>query len=67
MLYGDFNINLWYPITKIDPSHQSNNALDIYPTMHHFETEMCTFLLQSGALWDMGLMHCGICATVLYR
>ena len=35
-----------------------------YPTMHHFVTEMshvCTFLLQNGALWDICLMHCGIC------
>ena len=34
-----------------------------YPTMHHFVTEMCTdvhILLQNGALWDMGLVHCGI-------
>ena len=23
---------------------------------------MCRFLLQIGALWDMGLVHCGICA-----
>ena len=30
-----------------------------HPTMHHFVTEMCTFLLQSGALRDMGLVHCG--------
>ena len=22
--------------------------------MHHFVTGMCTFLLQNGALWDMG-------------
>ena len=22
---------------------------------------MHTFLLQNGALWDMGLVHCGIC------
>ena len=27
---------------------------------------MCTFLLQSGALWDMGVVHCGICATGLF-
>ena len=26
---------------------------------------MCTFLLQNGALWDMELVHCGICATDL--
>ena len=26
---------------------------------------MCTFLLQSGALWDIGLEHCGICETDL--
>ena len=31
--------------------------------MHHFVSEMCTFLLQNGAWWDMGLVHCGICAT----
>ena len=24
---------------------------------------MCTFLLQNGALWDMGLVHCEICDT----
>ena len=29
-------------------------------TMHHFVMEMCTFLLQNGALLDMGLVHCGI-------
>ena len=27
----------------------------------------CTFLLQNGALWDMGLLHCGIWATGLLR
>ena len=30
-----------------------------------FVTEMCTFLLQNDALWDMGPMHCGVCATGL--
>ena len=25
----------------------------------------CTFLLQNGALWDMGLVYCGICVTGL--
>ena len=29
--------------------------------MHHFVTEMCTYLLQDGALWDMKQMDCGIC------
>ena len=43
-----------------DPFHQSQNASEKYPTMHHFVTEMCTFLLQNVALWDMGLLHCGI-------
>ena len=46
---------------RIDPSHKSHNALVLYPTIHYFVTEMCTFLLQSGALWDICLMHCGIC------
>ena len=49
----------------IDPNHKSNNATDKYPTMHQFVTEMCTFLLQNGALWDMRLVHYGICATGL--
>ena len=41
-----------------DPSHKSHNAFDKYPTIHHFVTEMhmWTFLLQNGALWDMGLV-----------
>ena len=29
--------------------------------MHHFVTEMCTFLFQNGVLWDIRLMHFGIC------
>ena len=24
------------------------------------------FLLENGALWDMGLVHCGICAVGLF-
>ena len=31
--------------------------------MHHFATGMCTYLLQNGTLWDIGLLHYGICAT----
>ena len=26
--------------------------------MHHFGTEMRTFLFQSGVLWDMGQVQC---------
>ena len=35
----------------------------ISPISHNasFVTEMCTCLLQNGALWDISLMHCGIC------
>ena len=47
----------------IDQSYKSHNTFDKYPTMCHFETEMCTnvhILLQNGALRDMGLVHCGI-------
>ena len=32
--------------------------------IHPFH-KSCTFLLQNGALWDMALVHCGICATGL--
>ena len=28
----------------IDSSHKSHNALEKYPTMHHFVTEICTYL-----------------------
>ena len=55
---------------SISPIHQWNK----YPTMHHFVTSVthntqlcirnvhvCAFLLQSGALLDVGLVHCGIC------
>ena len=45
-----------------DPSHKSHSVLDKYPITHHFKKEnMCTFLLQNGVWWDMGLVHCGIC------
>ena len=47
----------------IDPSHKSQGTLNKYPTMHHFVTEMCTFLLQNGASWAVGLVYCGICET----
>ena len=47
--------------TLIDPSHKSHNASHKYPIMHHFVTEMCTFLLQNVALGDMAQMHSGIC------
>ena len=50
---------------SIDPSHmKSHNALDWYPTMHHFVTEMCTFMhisvaklcivgYRTSALWNL--------------
>ena len=49
--------------SAIDPSHESHNVSDIYPTMHHF-TEMCTHVhiyftkwcivgCGTGAVWDL--------------
>ena len=49
-------------------SNKSHNALDKYLTTRHFVTEMCThvhFLSLYGALCDMGLVHCVLCATGL--
>ena len=40
--------------------------LDKYPTTHHFVTEMCTRVhisVANGALWNIRLMHYGICAA----
>ena len=59
-------------------SWQIDNPISLIPQcirqMSHnasFVTEMCThlctFLLQNDALWDMGLVHCGICATGLLQ
>ena len=49
---------------SIDHSHKSHNASVLYPTMHHFVTEMCTYVhisvtkwcivgYLSDALWDL--------------
>ena len=56
------NVVRWIPAwcTTMYPSHKPHNALDKYPTIHHFVTEMCTFPLQNSALWDMGMVHYGI-------
>ena len=26
-------------------------------------SQLCTFWLKTGAFWDMGLVHCGVCVT----
>ena len=59
---------VWFFITPdtIDPFHKSHNASYIYPAMHHFVAEMCTFLLQNDKLWDIGQVHCGICEMGLF-
>ena len=44
---------------KIDQCHKFHNALTNI-TQCTILTEMCTLLLPNGALWDMGLTHCGI-------
>ena len=67
-LLVDYCINIWRErfCHQVDPSRKSHNAPDKYPTMRHFETEMCIFLLQNGAMWDMGEVQCGICVTGYY-
>ena len=48
-----------YSTFTIDLLCKSHSAIVAFPTMHHFVTEMCTFLLQNGklhlsnALWDL--------------
>ena len=43
-----------YSCISIDPSHKSHNAPVPY-------AHVCTFLSQSGALWDVFLVHYGVC------
>ena len=47
--------------------HKSHNALILYPTMHHFVTEMCMCAhfcyKQNGVLRDICLMYYAICET----
>ena len=53
-------------VPQVDKSHNAlNNPLDKYPTMHHFATEMCIFLLQNDSLWGVKRVHCGIYKTGL--
>ena len=49
---------------KIYPSHQPHNATDKYPTMHHFVTEMHTFL--SPITHDFVSEMC-MCAHFCYK
>ena len=51
------NVHAW--------SHKSHNApcspISRNAPLCNRNVHACTFLLQSGALWDICLMHCGIC------
>ena len=40
-----------------------NQVYHYAPFCYRKYTNMCTFLLQNGALWGMGLVHCGVCET----
>ena len=40
----------------IDLLHKSHTAPLSCPKMHNFVTEICTFLLQNSALWDICLI-----------
>ena len=44
-----------------------NKAPVPYPPLHHFMTEMCTCLIQNGALWRIHLMYCEICEMGLFQ
>ena len=49
-----------YQVYYIGQPHQSHNAPVPHPIIQHFGTEMCIFLFESDALWDMGQLHSGI-------
>ena len=57
--------NATYPNNRtISPSHKAPVS---YPTMHNFATKISAraHFCNNDALWDMGLVHFGICATSL--
>ena len=65
---GDLYITQTYTDKTAQGSHKSHNALNIYPTMHQFVTEMCTHVHISVTQWcnvTYGLVHCGIRAMSL--
>ena len=39
----------------MDLFHKSHNASVSYPTMHHFVTEMCTYVVHFG-IWEIGIL-----------
>ena len=57
------------PGDAINSSHKPHNAFNKYPIIHLFNRNRhtCTFLFQNVAPWDMGLVHCEICATGLLK
>ena len=59
------NVELWHWVGGvvewwIDLLHKSRNGPVPYPTMHHFETEMCTCVHISVTKWCI-VGNCGIC------
>ena len=55
-----------WDISTIDLYHKSNKkSSNIYSIMHHFGAQACIFLFPRGALWGIGLVHCGICKVGL--
>ena len=63
-IYG-LNNQLYNTYIIVGQSNKSHNAYVPYPTIHHFGAEMRTFLFQSGVLWDMAQVHCGVCEVGL--
>ena len=55
---------------SINMLHKSHSTLNKYPTMHHFVTEMCTWVhiyVTNGALWSICSMYCGVCEMALFN
>ena len=60
---------LWYNIGRLWVQKTISQIPQCFGQISHIawfcniNMHRCTCLLQNGALWDMGLMHYGICAT----
>ena len=59
------NISRFHLIDLILEFHNAHSTISNNVPFYNKKVLLCIFLLQNGALWDIRLMHCGICEMTL--